>query len=441
MNKVTVENHSSVKKTIQVEIPETKVRDEVEAAFTQLKKNAVIKGFRPGKAPRAVLERTYGKEVRSDVASRLIQESFKEAITETGLNIIAPPRIDPPEIKSGEDFAYKADVEVPPEIADIDYKGMKLKRTLYKVSDQELDTQLKLLQKRLTKLHPITEDRPVQNGDFLLIDYEGFEGEKPSEAAQATENYTMKIGEGAISKTLDEALIGMTKGENRKVEVSFADDYLNKALAGKTITFSVALKEIREEDIPEINDDMAKEVGSYQNIEELKSAISKNLQSGYDKRSEQELNEQIFSTILEKTEFEVPDVLVEMEMAGIIEEAQQAFMYRNMTLEDAGLSIDGLREKYRNTADKQVRRQLILEKIISQEKLEVSDDALKETYREIAQTYQRPVEEIEGFYNENPDKKVPLKHALLEKQAIKIIIGNGQVEEIPFEPSGENEEK
>lgn len=440
MNKVTVEDHSSVKKTIHVEIPGQKVQEEIETAFSELKKNAKVKGFRPGKAPRAVLERTYGKDLRADVTSRLVQDSFKDAVAETKLKVIALPRIEPPEIKPGEAFAYKAHVEVHPEIADIDVRGMQLKRNLYKVSEHELETQLKLLQKRLTKQEPVTEDRPVQEGDFVLVDYQGFEGEAPSAAVQPTENYTMKIGDGSIDKSLDDSLVGMRKDEIRKAEVTFPEDYFNKELAGKTVTFSVTLKEIRQERIPEINDDLAKQVGKYETMAELREAISKNLQSGYDKRSEQELNEQIFSAILAKTEFEVPSILVDMELAGIIEEAEQAFMYRNMTLEEAGLSVEGLKEKYRSTAEKQVRRQLILAKIIDQEKLEVSNDAFKVAYQEFAQTYMRPVEEIEAFYNENPDKRGPLKHALLEKQAIKLIIENGQVEEVAAVPGAEASE-
>ena len=428
--KVTVEDLSSVKKKLHIEIPKEEVTRELDDAYRTLKKNAKIKGFRPGKAPRSVLERLFKKDVHSDISSKLIQNSFMEALQETDLNIVGTPQIDPPEIKPGEPYRYDASVEIKPEIDEIDFKGLTLKKTMYEVSDEELTTQLKMLQKNLAQRKPIETDRPVQDSDFVMIDYEGFKDGKPFDETGKTENFLMQIGRGAISKDLDEKLIGMKPGETREIPVRFPDDYFNRNLAGVEVTFKVYLHEIREEVLPEIDDDFAKRLGNYNTIEDLKKEIADNLRQGYDKRMEHELNEQIFKALIEKTAFEVPDTLVDMELDGIIREAERNFAMRGTTLEDAGHTRESLAEKYRDTAEKQVRRHLILNKIIEQEGLTLSDEDLEKGFNEMAEASRQPLETIKQYYNKNKEGLDFFKHTLLEKQAIRLIIEQGSIQEV-----------
>ena len=315
--KVNVEDVNSVKKKLHIEIPVDKIKAELDSAYKELKKNAKIKGFRPGKAPRSLLERMYKKDVDGDVSGRLIKESLFEAIKDADLKIVGSPQVDPEELKADEPFCYEATVEVSQELGDIDVKGLSLKKPLYKAQDEEVETQIKLLQKNLAQREPIKEDRPVQKDDFLLIDYEGFKDGQPFEAASKTENFIMQAGQGQISEQFDDNLIDMKVNENRSFEVTFPADYKNPELADQTLHFEVTLNEIREEILPAIDDEMAKKAGSYQTLDELKDDIHKNLQSGYDKRAEQEVNEQIFQALLEKTEFEVPDAIIEFELEGI----------------------------------------------------------------------------------------------------------------------------
>ncbi len=329
-------------------------------------------------------------------------------------------------------------MEIKPEIGDIDFKGLKLKKTKYQVTDEELDIQLKMIQKNMAKREKINEDRPARMDDVVLVDYEGFKDGQPYEPTGKTENYVLKLGEGSIDKQFDEAIVGMQAGETRQVKVAFDPGHPNKQLAGKTIDFNVTLREIRKEVLPEINDEFARSVGErFDNLEDLKEQIRQNLQSGYDKRAEQEINEQVFSQLLAKADFEVPDTLVEMELEHIIKDAERSFQYHNMTFDQVGLTIEKLREKYRDTALKQVRRQLILDKIIRQEKLELSDEQLDKGFREMADTYNQPVDEIKSYYSSNQNGLDAFKHILLEKEAIKLIIDNSQVEEV--EPELESE--
>ena len=436
--KVTVEDRSSVKKVLHIEIPEADVTRELDDAYKTLKKTAKVKGFRPGKTPRGVLERLYKKDVNADVTGKLIQDAYMEALKETELKVVGSPKVDPPELKAGAAYHFDADVEVQPEIADIDFTGLKLKKTLYQASDEEVEVQIKMMQKNLAKRDPIDEERPAQAGDFVQVDYEGFKEGKPFEETKKTENFVIKLGDGHISEEFDNGVIGMNPGDEKEITASFPDDYFNNKLAGHTVDFKVKLNEIRKEVLPEIDDELAKQLGPFTTLDEVREKIKENLTQGYDKRIEQELNEQIFSQILEKTDFEVPDVMVDYELNGIIADAERSFSYHNKTFEEAGISRESLQEKYRETAEKQVRRQLILGQIVQQEKMELADADLEKGFEEMAATYNQPVDVIKGVYGNSGDKLELFKHALLEKQAIKLIMDRNEIESVePEKPAPE----
>jgi trigger factor len=436
--KVTVEDRSSVKKVMHIEIPEADVTRALDDAYKTLKKTAKVKGFRPGKTPRGVLERLYRKDVHADVVSKLIQDAYVDAMKETQLKIVGSPVVDPPELADKADYCFDAEVEVQPEIADIDFTGLTLKKNLYKASDEEVEVQVKMMQKNLAKREPIDEQRPAQNGDFVQVDYEGFKDGKPFEETKKTENFVMKLGDGHISEDFDKGVEGMNPGDEKEMTVTFPDDYFNKKLAAHTVDFKVKLNEIRKEVLPEIDDEMAKQLGPFSTMDEVRQKIKENLTEGYTKRSEQELNEQIFSQILEKTEFEVPDVMVDYELDHIVADAERSFSYHNKTFEEAGISKESLKEKYRDTAEKQVRRQLILGKIVEQEKMELADEDLEKGFEEMAANYNQPVDVIKGVYGKSGEQLELFKHALLEKQAIKLIMEKNEIEMV--EPEKETSE-
>ena len=427
---VTVENLNSVKKKLHIEIPNDVVVRELDEAYKKLKKTAKIKGYRPGKTPRSVLERLFKKNVHSDVSSKLLQDSLINAIKENDLNVIGTPKIDSPGLDAKKPYKYDATVEVQPEIDELDFKGLKLKKNLYRVSDEEMSAQLKMLQKNMAQQKTVEEARPVQKGDFALIDYEGFKDGKPFAETQKTENFTLKIGNDQIFKEFDEQLIGMNPGETREINIHFPEDYLNKKLANLDITFHVKLNGIREEVLPEINDEFAKDFGKYETLDQLKNAISDNLQEGYKKRTEQELNEQIFTALIAKKDFEVPDILVEYELNSIIADVERSFAHNNTSLEKMGLSKEKLSEKYRETAAKQVKRHLILNKLIEQEKLTLSDEEIDNGLKEMSKVFNKPLEEINGFYKQNKENLELFKNTLLTKKSIKLIIENSIIENV-----------
>jgi trigger factor len=426
----SVEDQSAVKKKLTIEVPQEDVTRELDKAYKELKKNAKVKGFRPGKTPRSVLERLYGKDVRADVSSRLIQDSFIEVLKESEMNVVGMPDIDPPELKAGEAFTFVATVEVNPELEDYTIDGFQLKKTLYRATDEEVDAQLQMLRNNLARMVPIEEDRPVADGDYVVVDYEGLKDGKPFAETQRTENFSMKIGDGMIHPDIDAGLIGIKAGESAEVSVQFADDYFNGKLAGLAITFLIDLKEIREQHLPEIDDEMAKRLGQFESLDDLKAKINENLSMGYTKRQEQELNEQVFKALLDQQEFEVPESMVAHELETIVAEAKQKFAYHNTSMEELGLDDEKLNTSYRETALNQVRRHMILGKIISQESLSISDEELEKGYQEMADSFNQPVDVIKQFYAQNPERIDVFKHALLEKQAIKLIMDKSSIEEV-----------
>lgn len=438
---VTVDDLSTVKKVLHIEIPENDIARELDQAYKELKKTAKIKGFRPGKAPRSVLERMFKKNVHADVTSKLIQDSFVEALKETDLEILGSPKIDPPELTEKEPYKYDAVVELRPEIEDIEFKGLNLKKTLYKVTEEEVNSQLKMLQKNVARLETIEEERAVQEGDAAVIDYEGFKDGEPYEKTQKTENFTLKVGVGIIAKDFDQQIIGMKPGETKDFNVKFADDHVNKDLAGLDITFKVLLKEIKKEVLPEIDDAMAKKFGQFETLDELKKEIIKNLEQGYEKRKEHEINEQIYEALIADKNFELPEIMVDYELQGIIDETERSFAASNISMEQLGMTKESLSEKYRETAEKQVRRHLILEKIIEQEKMNISEEELEEGFKDLSLQFNQPAEQIKAYYKENPDKIKFFEHTLLEKKAIKLIIDSSNIEEVEPEPAQISEEK
>jgi len=434
---VTVEDVSSVKKVLHIEIPVEKITSELDKAYNTLKKTAKIKGFRPGKAPRSVLERHYRKDVEADVSSSLIQDSFFSALKEKAIEPIGNPQIDPPELNPEAPYCYDAVVEVKPELGAIAFKGLELKKTAYKVTDEMLDGQLKMLQGNLAQKIPVKEKRPAAHGDFVVIDYEGFKEGEAFEETGKTENYTLKLGEGSIIEAFDKELVGTNTGDEKEFSVTFPEDYHNDKLAGQEISFKVSVKDILEEELPDIDDEFAKKLGKFESLEELKTAIRENLVEGYEKRTEQELNEQAFTDLIEKVEFEVPEVLVEFELENIIADAERSFSYHNMSFEDAGISKESLKEKYRETADKQARRHLILGGIVEQEKLALSDEELDEGLREMAAAYQQPFEGFKNYFMTQQDKLAYFKETLLEKKAMKLVLEHANIQEVEAEEAPE----
>ncbi len=433
---VNIEDVSSVKKIVHVEIPEPEVQKEIDEAYDELKKNARVKGFRKGKAPRSVLKRLYKKDIHNDVASKLIQETLPGVIRENNLLIIGQPEVDPIELEEKSPFRYKATVEIKPELGEVDHSGISLKKNAYTVGTEEIDKQINALRKKVAELKPILEDRPVQENDFVVIDYEGFKDGQLFEGFQKTEDFTLQLGKDQAPEEFQKNLIGMKPGETRTFNVQFPENASSPELSGQVIEFRVILKEIRYQELPEINDALAQKFGK-DTIEQLRGEIESNLKEGYEKRTQQELSEQVYKELLNRVDFEVPETLVQAELEQIVRDAEQTFAYHNKTLEDVGLTREIMSERYRETAENQVKRQMLLHRIAEQENLEVSDEEVKAAMEEMEKSMNMPYQDIKDFYDKNKEHLEHLKLSILEKKANELIINNSAIEEV--EPESDQE--
>lgn len=428
--KVDIQDVSTVKKIVNVEIPEADVTQELDKSYRNLKKNIKLKGFRQGKVPLSILERRFKKDVHAEVCSQLIQNSYVKALREAELEPVGEPILDPPELQKGQAYQYSATIEVRPSIEDLKVEGLKLKKKVYKVGDEEIETQLKILQKNQAQLKGIEEDRPVERGDYVLIDYEGFKDGKPFASAGKTENFNVEVGSGKILKDFDEQLVGMRANTSKEILVHFPDDYFNKDLAGLDIIFKVTLKEIKEEILPEIDDEFAKDLGEHKTIAELKEGIRKELERGYEARSERELRSDIFDMLGKQQDFELPEVLVKYELTALIRDYLDALSYRGLSLEDTGYTEESLSKKYHPQAERRVREYLILQKLIEQEGIIATDEMLEQAYKEMAGRANRSVDAIKQLHEKYKETYEAFKQRALEEQAVKLIIKKSTIETV-----------
>ncbi|MBC8439095.1 MAG: trigger factor [Deltaproteobacteria bacterium] len=427
---VKIEDKSSVKKMLAFEISKEAVTKELDKAYNELKKKADVKGFRKGKIPRKVLENRFSKEIHADVAPRLIQEAFIEAVKEHDLNIVGGPQMDPPPLDPDNAYNFEITVEIKPEIEDVEFEGIALEETKYEVSDGEIESQIYMIQKTMSKKEKVQEERPVKESDFVLIDYEGFLNEEPCDKTPKIENYVMGIGQKVMPKEFSEKLTGAIPVQDLEIEVPYSEDYHDENLKGKTILYKVKLKEIQEEILPDLNDELAKGLGKFETLDDVRASIRENLEKGYAQRIKHELSEQIFQNLLKKYEFEVPEAMIEGELSGITMEAEQAYAANNTSLEEAGLSKDILRTQYRGVAEKQARRHLILDKIISQGKLELDDEELEKSFAEMAMGMNASVDAVKNYFNMDPKQLEYYKHTQLEKKAVDLIIEKASIKQV-----------
>ncbi|HSO67629.1 MAG TPA: trigger factor [Desulfatirhabdiaceae bacterium] len=426
----TIEDVSPVKKLVQFEIPRDEVVKRLDKAYSDMKSKAKVKGFRPGKTPRNVLERLYGKDIQQDIISEFMQTSYADFLKDSGLTVMAFHPQGEPNISADSPFQFKGTIEIRPQIADLSWKELQLTKNRYKPSEEEIDVQLKLGQRNLAVMKPISEDRPVQNGDYVIMDYEATKDGNPAEEIGKSENFTCKIGVASISQEMDAAMIGMVPGERRSIPIKFPEDHPHKPYAGLDVVFNVYLREIREQILPEIDDDLAKKLGPYQSLEELKTTIRQDLEQHYNHRADQEINERIFQKLFDQAEFEVPDTMIQYELSGIIQDVERRFEYNNLSLADRGLDHSILANQYRDLAEKQARRHLILEKIVAQEGLTVQDSELETVYSETAAASGQTVDVVRDIYTKNPETMSYLRMGLLEKKAMRLIIDHSIITEV-----------
>jgi trigger factor len=398
--KTNVEDISSIKKKVSIEISEDQVTKEVDSFYKELGRKAKIKGFRPGKVPRNILERHFKDYVKAEVLQKLIRETYPTALSETNLHPVSDPMIDPGDLESGKPFQYSATLEVKPEIKLEGYLGLNIEGKKEEVKDEEVEERLKSLQNLHANLKTIQEARPIQNGDFVIVDYEARMDGKPLEEGRAVD-FTVEVGSGRFIPAFEEKLIGLRSEEEREIEVTFPEDYGYKKWAGKTISFHVKIKEIKEKILPVLDDEFAKDLGDYSSLEELKVKLKEEIEREKKLALERQLKDQMVDQLLQKNTFEIPESLVGEQLKALVSNTKLRLATQGVSLDKLGVSEEKLQEDYRETAMRQVRTFLILEKIAGQEGITVTDEEVEDRLKEISERTHQKFDVVKRYYEKN----------------------------------------
>ena len=427
--KASLEDIGPVKKKLIVEIDAKEVNKKLNTAYGKVGKQTKIPGFRPGKVPRKILESYFGKQVEADVASELINESFPEAVDETKAFPLSQPELEKGSVKQDEKFIYSATMEVKPQFEVKDYLGVEAEKEMISIAEDEVDKRLEEIRVGNAKVESLTELRPVQEGDFVVIDYQGFENDQPLEGMK-NENFLLNVGKEVFHKKFDEALIGLNKDDKKEIVIDFEDDYLNSNLKGKTVRFEVSIGDIKKQDVPELNDEFARNLSAdFEDLKGLKEQIEKQVIAQEEARVTQDLKRRLVGKISGKTEFEVPEALIDAEVEFSIKRLQSNLERGGASLETAGISPEILKQQFRSPSESRVREQLILGQVAQQEDITLGDDEFTEGLENLAQGMGQDVETIKKFYEARGDLKV-LKEQMLEEKTLNYLVENAKISEV-----------
>ncbi len=434
---VTVNEVGVLTKKLKIVLPEEEVTKELDAGFRKIKNEARIKGFRRGKVPRHILEQTYGHQVRAEVAEKLVQATYFDALEKEKLDVVAHPEIKTPVFEEDGSFSYEAEVDTRPQFELQDYKGMDIEKEQITVTDAEIDAAIDGLRREVAPLRSV-EDRAVQERDIVIADFDGFhEGEQLKQVHG--ENVNVDVGTGRHGQEFENKLIGMQKGEEASVEVDFEADSPNPLLAGKKIEFKVRVNDIKERVLPELDDEFARDVGEdFDSLSALRQHIKEKILAEKEQALEGDISDRIMQKLLEANQFEVPSRLVQHEINEYIKKTEETLQRGGLSLEAAGINRAETEERYRETAVKRVRGDFILKKIAEQEEIKVLDEDLNNGFARIAQQYNMTVSEVKGYFK-NRDDMLPFINELLNEKILKFL--RNEAKYIPVDAEEKNETK
>ncbi len=416
---IKVEEISPVKKKISFEIPWEEVKRELDAAYRTVGKKARVKGFRPGKTPRHILETYFREDAEGEAVQSLVNRSFEEAMQSNGIVPVARPEIDQQGIRPDQSFAYSATVEVEPVVEPLGYTGLELKREDAAVTDQDMENRLEELRNMYSSIEDVEEGRTVRNGDFLVIDFEGrLDGNARQELTEA--GFRIEVGSKRLVPGFEDALVGMKKGESKEFTVQFPGDYHVKEFASQDITFHVTVRDLKVKVLPALDDQFVKNFERYESLEALKADIRKSLEQEKAARAKANLRKTINDRLLELNAFDVPEAYVERQIFSMMIEYQRRMVMSGMDPDNAAKVAANLHDQFRDEAARLVRAGILLQKIAEKEAIAVDAAEIDDRIREMAARYGRDFESMKASY-EKDNLTERLKDQILEEKTLDFI--------------------
>lgn len=387
------------KVTLKITVDNNKFESAVNKAYNKTKSKYNLPGFRKGKAPRVVIESQYGKGVfYNDAIEILFPEVYPQAIKELNIDPVDSPNLDVEEISKDNGLVMVLNVEVKPEFELGNYKGIEVTKVENNVTEDEVDLKLKEMLDRNSRLVSV-EDKALESGDTAVIDFEGFDNGVAFEGGKG-ENYNLVIGSNTFIPGFEDQLIGKKAGEELKVEVNFPEEYHVEALAGKPVVFEVKVNDVKVKEVPELDDEFAKDASEFDTLAELRADIKAKLQEEAKKAAEVELKNTIVEKIAENTEIDVPESMINNQINNMLNDLNYQLQYQGLSLqhllEMTGRTMEQLREERREDAKKLVKSSLVLEAIADAEKIEVSDEEFNQELEKMASAYNMEVEKIKS---------------------------------------------
>lgn len=425
--RIIVESLSNTERKVEVFIPLEEVAAKIEEVFNEIKKSAKIKGFRPGKAPRKIIEAAYGSYIFDEVSSKLISGSLNKALEEASVIPISRPQIASDKVEQDKEFHYVATFEVIPDFEVGDYAGIELKKEKHGVKDEDVERTMNRIREQSAQAKPIEGDREVRSGDYLIIDYAGFIDGKLVKDLQA-KDFQVVVGEKKLIAKFEDNLIGMKKGEEREFEITYPEDFQMRDVAGKIVRFTVNVKEVLDRILPDLDDEFAKDLGE-ESLEGLKKKIKEDLGNRLEIESEERLRGDIVKTLIAKNSFDVPQSLIENEMIRMRREF--AYNLKRHGIQIPELNRDG-EGKLRDRAVDNVKASIILGAIARKEGIEVEEKEIEDKLAEISRSVRIPFDKVREFYEKN-NMVEGLEARLIQDKVLQFLIEKSNVEEVSRE--------
>ena len=416
---------TKVKLTIEVD------KEAFEAAMTKSYKKNVkyinIPGFRKGKAPRHLVERYYGEAVfYEDAVNFVCPDAYEFAIKESGIEPVEQPEIDIEEIGEGKDLVLTATVTVKPEVTLGEYKGIKVEKTVYETKDEDIEREIKNAQEQNARMIPV-EDRAVKMGDSTVIDFEGFVDGVAFEGGKGTD-YTLVIGSGSFIPGFEDALVGAQIGVETDVNVTFPEEYHSDDLKGKPATFKVTVKEIKEKELPELDDDFAKDVSEFETFEEYKNSIKEKMEKANADRTKAEYENAVLEQVCANATVEIPDCMIENRLNEMLRDFDYRLQSQGMKLDQymqmTGTTVDSFKEQFKDQASEQVKMNLTLEAIAKTENIEVTEEDVEAELSKMAEMYGMEVDKLKKLVGENETDSI--KADLLMRKAVELVVSEAK---------------
>ena len=418
------ENNNEVKLEITVEAE--KFEAAIKTVFNKNAKYFNIPGFRKGKAPFHIVERTYGTQIfYEDAFNEVAGEAYEEALKESKIEAVSRPEIDLVQIEKGKDLIFTAVVATKPEVTLGKYKGIEIEKIEYNVSDEDIEHELGHMAEKNARLVSV-EDRAVESGDITVIDFEGFVDGVAFDGGKA-ENHELVIGSNTFIPGFEDQIIGMKLEEEKEINVKFPEEYFSANLAGKDAMFKVKLHEIKKKEMPEINDELAKDISEFDTIEELKNSIKEKQEEQNKSRAKYETEDAVVKAVCEEAKVEIPAGMIEMEIDHMAQDIETRLRYQGMNLEQYLQMMNKTMEDFRNEnkeqAESSIKSRLVLEAVGKEANIEVTDEEVSSKIKEMAENYGRKEEDVK----DNPELVKYVTDNLKVEKTINFLVENAKI--------------